>query len=178
MSLVNNSYSATQNVNFGVRTQFPVIPSNRSAPLVTGRITKQDMGPAGTSIPPGAILGNTIVVSPTGANQTYTLPTASSILSEFGKSIDTGVPKLSVGDSHIIRIVNRGTAPAYVASNPTGGDGTAIIVNNGGATGNYTSSYAYTGTVVPVGHLTSIYLEWLQVNGGVQGATGFYTIYA
>lgn len=170
MSLITSS---SANPNFGVRNQIPIIPANRAPPLSSGKIVKQDVGTAGAAIPPSFLLNHTIVVSPTGANQTYTLPTASAILSEFGKSIDTGVPKLAAGDSIILHVANRGSDPAYIASNPTGGDGSAAIAYAGSSTGIYS-----TGAVTPVGKLTTLYLEWLQVNGGVNGSTGLYTVFA
>lgn len=173
MSLITSS---SANANFGVRNQIPTVPANRAPPLSSGKIIKQNVGAAGTNIPPSFVLNHTIVVSPTGASQTYTLPTASAILSEFGKSIDTGVPKIAAGDSLILRVVNRGSSPAYIASNPTGGDGTAIIAYTGASTG--VGGPLFTGAVAPVGKLTTLYLEWLQVSGGVNGSTGLYTIYA
>ncbi len=173
MALVTSSSSST---NFGVKSQNPVVPANRMPPLTTGKVIKQNVGASGSAIPPSFVLGHTIVVSPTGPSQTYTLPTASAILSEYGKSIDTGIPKLAAGDSLIIRVVNRGAAPAIIASNPTGGDGTAIICYTGSATG--VGGPGFTGSVTPVGKLTTLYLEWLQVNGGVNGSTGYYSIYA
>src|SRR6266576_1087225 len=109
MSLINNTFSPTQSLNFNVKTpsNTPLV-SNRQGPLVTGRISKAGQGNVTGPISVGGFLNHTIVVSPQTVNQTYTLPTASQILSEFGKSIDTGVPKLNVGDSHILRVVNRG----------------------------------------------------------------------
>lgn len=173
MSLITSSSAST---NFGVKTQIPSVPANRTPALTTGRVFKQNLGTAGTAIPPAYVLGHTIVVSPSTGLQTYTLPTASAILAEFGKSIDTGVPKISVGDSLVLRVVNRGSSAAFIASNPTGGDGTAIIAYTGSSAA--VSGAQYTGSVVPVGKLTTLYLEWLQVNGGVNGATGLYTVYA
>lgn len=174
MSLITANATTTQS-NFGVRTPIPPYIPNRSSPLHSGVAFKENMGVSSTAIPASAVLGHTIVVSPTTANQTYTLPTASSMLYEFGRSIDTGIPKTSVGNMLVFNIVNRGTLPAYIASNPTGGDGSAIVAYNGGITG--TTGPSYTGSVVPVGHITPVYLEWLQVNGGVNGATGQYTLY-
>ena len=170
MSLITSSSASA---NFNVRT--PAGATNKLQGATTSKIIKQDVGNAGAAIPPSFLLNHTIVVSPTGANQTYTLPTASAILAEFGKSIDTGVPKLAAGNSLVVRVVNRGGYPAYIASNPTGGDGSAIISYTGSATG--IGGPGFTGSVAPVGKLTTIYLEWLAVNGGVNGATGQYTIY-
>ena len=175
MALINNTFSATQNTNFGVRTPVQFLAPNRSAPLVTGRIIKQDMGPVGTAIPAGAVLGNTIVVSPTGALQTYTLPTASSILLEYGRNINTGIANLSVGDIIPLHIINRGTSPAFIVSNPSGSDNTAAIIYAGGVTG--AAGPNFTGSVVPIGHGTNVFLEWLQVSSSVNGSTGQYSIY-
>lgn len=173
MSLVTSSQA---NSNFGVKTQIPTVGANRAPALTSGKIIRQNVGSAGAAIPPSFLLNHTIVVSPTGASQTYTLPTASQILSEFGKSIDTGVPKLVTGDSIRFKIVNRGNSPAYIATNPTGGDGTAIICYTGSSTG--WGGFGFTGSVTPVGKQTTLYLEWLSVSGGINGATGVYTIYA
>src|SRR6185437_6143144 len=170
MSLITSSSAST---NFNVRNSGTA--TNKIAASTCTKVIKQDVGAVGTNIPPSFMLNHTITVSPTGANQTYTLPTASAILAEFGKSNDTGVPKLAVGNSLMLRIVNRGGFPAYIATNPTGGDGTAIVAYTGSSTG--IAGPGFTGSVSPVGKLTTIYLEWLQVNGGVNGATGQYTIY-
>ena len=174
MSLINSNAMLTQS-NFSVRTPIPPYNPNREPILHSGVVVKNNLGATSTSVPATAILGHTIVVAPTTAGQIFTLPTASSILYEFGRSIDTGVPKTAVGNMVVFSVVNRGTVPAYIACNPTGGDGTAIIAYNGGiinATGP-----SYTGAVVPKGKITPVYMEWLQVSGGVNGSTGQYTLY-
>jgi len=174
MSLITSNATTTQ-LNFSVRTPLPPYVPNRSSPLHSGVALKEDLGASSTAIPAAAILGHTIVVSPTTAGQVYTLPTAASMLYEFGRSIDTGVPKTGVGNMIVLNVVNRGTLPAYIACNPTGGDGSAIIAYNGGVIS--ATGPSYTGSIVPKGHITPVYMEWLQVSGGVNGATGQYTLY-
>lgn len=174
MSLITSNTTPTQ-TNFSIRTPITPYVPNRAQPLQSGVANKDSMGSTSTNIPSSAVLGHTIVVAPTTAGQTFTLPTAASLLYEFGRSSDTGITKTSTGKMLVFNIVNRGTLPAYIASNATGGDGTSIIAYNGGiinATGP-----SFTGSVTPVGKITPLYLEWLQVNSGVNGATGLYTIY-
>ena len=168
MALVTSTSSG---LNFNVKVPVPIINPNRAPPLTTRRIIKQNIGTSGANIPATALLNNTITVSPSTVNQTYTLPKASDILAEFGKSIDTGVPKLAAGDTLEVRIVNRGAFSAYIAANATGGDGTAIIAPTGASAGS-------TGATYVVGRITNVFLEWLSVSGGTQGATGQYTVYS
>lgn len=174
MSLITTNATLTQS-NFSVRTPIPPYIPNRNPPLHSGVVSKDDMGATSASISATAVLGHTIVVSPTTAGQVYTLPTASSLLYEFGRSPDTGVAKTAVGNMVVFNVVNRGTLPAYIACNATGGDGSAIIAYNGGVIS--ATGPSYTGSVVPKGHITPVYMEWLQVNSGVNGATGQYTLY-
>lgn len=141
----------------------------------TLKVAKQNVGAVGVVIPTSFLTSHTIVVAPTTVNQTYTLPTASAILSQFGKS-GSGVPKLVAGDSLVLQVVNRGAFPAYIASNPVGGDGTAIISYTGAAS--VSSGPLYTGAMVPSGKLTTVYLEWLEVHSSSAGATGYYTVFA
>ena len=171
MSLVTSTFA---NPNFTVRTSGTA--SNKTRPLTVGKVIKQSVGATSSAVPVSALLNHTITVVPTTANQTFTLPTAAQLLSQFGKSTDTGVPKLAAGDSLVFNVVNRGSQAAYIASNPTGGDGTAIIAYTGASA--QVSGAAFTGAVAPVGKITPVYLEWLQVSGGVVGATGLYTLYA
>lgn len=173
MSLLANQYSN----NFQIRQSTRGSASTHGANLVltTGQINKQNCGTT-TAIPDDFLLGNTITVTPATVNTTYFLPTASEILTAFGKDISTGVPKLSRGDTLPLKFVNRGTFPAYLSCNPTGGDGSAIIMYQGGAeTSALTST---TGSVTPVGKITNIFLEFTNVSGSLGGATGSYTIYA
>lgn len=174
MSLINAN-ATTNPLNFSIRNPIPPYVPNRAPPLHSGVAIQNDVGAVTTNISAAALLGHTIVVSPTTAGQTFTLPTASSILYEFGRSIDTGVPKTAPGNMLVFNVVNRGTLPAYIASNPTGGDGSAIIAYNGGVIS--ATGPSYTGAVVPVGKITPVYMEWLQVSGGVNGSTGQYTLY-
>lgn len=162
--------STSSQLNFGIKQTANQSRANRTAPAVTSKIIRQSVGNTGAAIPLTFILGDTIVISPSTVNQTYTLPSASQILSEFGKSIDTGVPKLAAGDCLQLKIVNRGAFAGYILTSPTGGDGSALLAYTGGAA-------ASTGAIAISGKLTTMYLELTAVNGGVNGATGAYTIY-
>lgn len=155
--------------NFGLRTQVPIKPINKLQTLVCGKVAKASLGNASAPVPLAAIQAHTFSVSPTGAGQVYTLPTASDLLSGFGKNIDTGIPKFVAGDAISFEVVNRGPFPCGLASNATGGDGTVVTCSTG-------SSSAFAGSA-PVGKITRVHLEWTAVNGGVNGATGTYTIY-
>lgn len=168
--------SSSSNLSFGVRNPVGIVNINRAPPATCFRITKADMGATGTTITPNFIDNHTIVVSPSTAGQVYTLPSASLILSEFGKNVDTGIPKLGVGDSLLVDIVNRGNNPAVIAtaSAANGGDGTQLVCATGSAG---IQGVGFTGAVIPRGRLTTLTLEFLEVNGSVAGATGLYTIY-
>lgn len=174
MSLITSNATLTQS-NFGIRQPIPPYNPNRTPPLHSGVALKDDMGATSTNIPASAVLGHTVVVSPVTAGQSYTLPTAAALLYEYGRSSDTGVVKTAVGNMIVLNIVNRGTLPAYIVSNATGGDGSAIIAYNGGIVN--ATGPSYTGSVVPKGKITPVYMEWLQVNSGVNGATGQYSVY-
>lgn len=168
MSLVSN---ATLNqLNFSVRTPIPPFVPNRNAPLSSGVALKDHQGGANSQISAQSLLGHTISVAPVGAVRTYTLPTASSILNEFGRNNDTGVVKTKVGDMIVFNVVNTGGERAYISSNDIGGDGTIVIAHSGAGS-------SFTGPVAR-GKITPVYLEWLQVNSGLQGATGLYTVYS
>jgi len=167
--------SVNSKPNFKVRNSVVQNPPSNNFNLHSGVVLKNDLGATGKAIPASLVLGHTIIVSPVTASQTYTLPTASSLLSEFGRSIDTGVPTTRAGNMIVFNVVNRGTSPAYIKSNTVGGDGTAIIAYNGGVVD--AAGPSYTGATVPVGKITPVYLEWLSVSGGLDGATGTYTLY-
>ncbi len=117
------------------------------------------LGNTGTNINVTSLVGNTIVVTPKTANQTYTLPTSTAIANRFGSSLRPGqvIP---------IRIVNKGSFTAYIASNATGGDGTAVTA--------YTGSYGFgtssTGASAAMARSTLINLEFV----GPSGAYGIY----
>lgn len=174
MSLITSNTTPTQ-TNFSIRTPITPYVPNRAQPLQSGVANTDSMGATSTNIPASAVLGHTIVVAPTAVGQTFTLPTAASLLYEFGRSIDTGVTKTSAGKMLVLNIVNKGTAAAYIASNSTGGDGSAIIALQGGIAN--ATEPSFTGSVTPLGRITPLYIEWRQVNSGVNGATGLYTIY-
>ncbi len=156
---------------FKVKTSNSFISSNRAQANVTGHINNQSVGISGGFIPPSSVLNNTIVISPSVANLTYTLPTAAQIIKMHGIS-PAGLPNLAVGNSHSINVTNKGTFPAYIACHQTGGDGTALIIYNS------TSNNNYTGSTVPSGLSSVMNLEWTAINSGYAGVTGAYTIYS
>jgi hypothetical protein len=163
---------------FGVRVPNPVVHTNSLPALVTQRVNPISLGNVGTSVPISALLDSMVVVSPNGGSNSatgapYTLPSAASLLSAFGAPL--GQAKLNVGDCLIFRINNKGTSPAYIVSNSSGGDGSAVIAYANGNTGSYSGQG--TGTVSHAGKVTQLTLEWLQVNSGSNGATGLYTVY-
>ncbi len=143
--------------------------------MTTGQVNRQNIG-AVAAIPASVLLGNTITVTPTAASTTYSLPTASDILTAFGKDITTGVPKLTTGDSLPLRFVNKGVHNAFIACSTTGGDGTAVIAYAPGT--NPLAFASASGATAHVGKVTDLFLEFTNVSGGVGGATGSYTIYS
>jgi hypothetical protein len=167
------SFQSSQSTgNFGIRNPVNVVTPNRAPPATSFKVIKQDLGATGTAIPVGAMLNSTIVISPSAPGQVYTLPSASAILNQFGKNLDTGVAKVAPGDTFVVDIVNRGTTGAFVsAALANGGDNTQINILPGA------TSLNWTGTT-PVGRATTVRLEFLQVGSGVNGATGQYTIFA
>ncbi len=175
MALVNNTFNALGSNNFGVKVPVLLNPQNRCPALQTQRIMRNNMGAVNNTVIPASALMAPFVVSPTGPNVTYVLPTAASILNEFGRSIDTGLAKMASGDSLLLRVVNRGTSPAYLLSNPVGGDGTSVIVYQNNLTGG--NAPASTGAVAAVGRLTDVVLEFTAVSSSTNGSTGSYTLY-
>jgi len=163
---------------FGVRIPNPVVRSNALPALVTERVNPLNAGAVATTIPVNFLLDSMFIVTPTGANNNapgvvYTLPTAANLLAAFGAPL--GQSKLAAGDMLIFRVNNKGTSPAYIASNSVGGDGSAVIAYANGNTGSYSGQS--TGTITNIGKCTDLTLEWLQVNSGTNGATGLYTLY-
>jgi len=164
--------------SFSVRNPVNSVKINRAQPLVTRRVAPQNLGNVASAVPVSALVDNMFVVAPTGASinapgVVFTLPSATNILAVFGEEL--GVSKLAAGDQLIFSVNNKGTSPAYVASNSSGGDGSAVIALPNGNTGAYSGQG--TGTLTNVGHVTQFVLEWLQVNSGSNGATGLYAVY-
>jgi hypothetical protein len=116
------------------------------------------------------------LISPTTANQTYTLPPANEILTEYGFNITTGQANLAVGNQIPLTVINQSAIAGYVLSSPTGGDGSAVIAYGSGVTGPG-GSPAGTGTVFG-SHATNFYLNVTAVNASTSGVTGTYSIYA
>jgi hypothetical protein len=112
---------------------------------------------------------NAIFVSPS-ATSTFFLPPASQILRMFGYNLDTGQPKLNVGDVLNVRIINRGSAPAVVQGDAVSSDSTAVVCLTG-------ASNLVAGASVPVGAHKDLFIEFLQVNYSTSGMTVYYTVY-
>ena len=162
---------------FGVRVPNPVINSNSLPALVTQRVNPVSLGNTAAAVPVNALFDSMFVVSPNGGSNAatgtnYTLPSASNLLAAFGAPL--GQSKLGVGDCLLLRVNNKGTSPAYIVSNSSGGDGSAVIAYANGNTGSYSGQG--TGSAGQ-GKTTLVTLEWLQVNSGTNGATGLYTVY-
>ena len=169
-----SSFSHTTQ-GFGVSNDGAGISFSHSNPLITGRIIPVQLGNTGTSIPPSALYSRAFVVSPSASNQTYVLPPVNSIIYELGFNITTGQCGLSAGNLIPYTIINNSTFPAYIASSPTGGDGTAVIAYGSGCTG--AAGSLGTGTVFS-SHATNFYLNITAVNSSTAGATGSYSLLA
>lgn len=157
---------------FNIKQNSNVFNSNRAPPARLTRIIKTDMGATGTYIPASVVLGQTVIISPSSALQTYTLPTATSIISEFGEP--QGVPKLSTGNILPINIINRGTFDAFI-NGSTGSDGSAVVALCPANTTN-----TATGTTTMLGTNCSVFIEFTNVASSLSygGCTGAYTIYS
>jgi hypothetical protein len=164
------------NLTFGVKSQNSTHPSNKSPPLVTGTINAINLGAVSAPISSNVFNGHTLSCAPVTAGQVYTLPTAAQILSEYGINLDSGIPKLTAGAMHNIHIINKGTSSAFVASNPTGGDGSAIIAYSPTG-GSFNGLPLSTGATVPLGKLTNIYILWTNVASGASGYSGSYSVF-
>ena len=168
---------ATPNLTFGVKSQNGSYPANKSPPHVTGTINSVNLGATSAAISAIQFQGHTLIVNPTLGSQTYTLPTATQLLNEYGVNLDSGIPKLTAGALHNIHIINRSTnnSVAYIAANPTGGDG-SVVLAYAPTGGNFNGIPLSTGAAL-TGKLTNIYLQWTNVASGTNGASGSYTIY-
>lgn len=158
---------------FSIKTGSNVVNSNRAPPTRLTRIIKTDMGATGAYIPASVILGQSVVISPLTTGQTYTFPTAASIISEFGEP--QGVPRLGTGNILPINVINRGTFDAFI-NGSTGTDGSAVIVQCAANTPNVA-----TGAVAMAGNARTVYLEFTGVfnsSNTYGGATGSYTVYS
>ncbi len=165
--------------NFAVRQPAVVIRPNKAQGLVTGRVSVQTCGTGSSSIPVNWLVNDTLVVTPLTAGQSFGLPSAQQILSEFGDQLN--VPSVAAGDQLHLTVVNKGSFPCYIAATGSGGDGSIAIVYPAAGQAGFTGSYgpSYTGSVTPVGRTANLVIEWLQVNAGstTANATGLYTIY-
>jgi hypothetical protein len=173
MSGFSNVSNTTK--GFGVTVDGPAINFAHGNPLLSGRIIPFAVGNTGTAIPASALYSRAFVVSPSAANQTYTLAPASQIITEYGGfNITTGTSGLAAGNQIPLTVINQSAFPAYIASSPTGGDGTAVIAYGSGVTG--AGGPLSTGTVFG-SHATNFYLNITAVNASVSGVTGAYSLY-
>lgn len=174
--------SLSPNSLFSIKHPGNSIIFNRAPPSQVSRIIQYNLGATGTIIPASALVGGYVFVSPGTGAQTYTLPSATQILSEFGEPL--GAANINAGDVLSFYIVNKGTFNCLIASQTGtgGGDGTIIVANAANATGSFS-----TGAISPIGHSTFVKLEFTSVsNGGVIGSnnigiitqsTGSYSVY-
>jgi hypothetical protein len=171
-----NSYIPSERLGFSVKTPSPVVHLNRTAPAVVQKII-QAAAPTGVAdgsvrsvatIPVSSLAGNTIFVSPSSdSTDSFILPTASEILSVFGRSVDTGAAKLSTGDCLRYTVVNKSSATgAFIYPGQTGADSStgSIEAPTGGSDG-------------AIGFGTDFILEFTNVGSSLSGATGSYIIY-
>lgn len=126
----------------------------------------------GTNIPVSALTNQAIVITPGTANQTYVLPTASAILSSFG--VHSGISTLETDSIIPLQIINRSGFNATIVSNPTGGNGSAVIAYgvSTGAANNFA-----TGAVVHSAHKTDLFVHFRNVQASSFGASGTYDIF-
>lgn len=157
---------------FRVTHDHPVDPIQ--APAVNHVVSSVVVGGnTGTSIPASVLGSQAIIVTPASINQTYTLPTASAILSAFG--LRNGLAYLEAGAYIPIQVINASAFPAYILSNPTGGDGSAAIAYGTTAVGG--NGALSTGAVGVAAHKTDVLLRFSNVGVSANGATGTYSIF-
>jgi hypothetical protein len=145
------------------------IPVNMTKlrPELPNLVVRQDAGGVtGTVINPQLLGSHAIFVTPSQTSTLF-LPAASKILQMFGYSVDTGIPKLQVGDVLQLKVVNRGTGTAIIQGDALSSDSSAVFVP---ATGTNVG-------ISLVGFPKDLFIEFLQVSGSPQGMTGLYTVY-
>ena len=158
---------------FGITNDGPSINFAHTNPLLTGRIIPTALGNTGTAIPPSALYSKAFQVSPSTPNQSYVLPSASTIIYELGFNANAGTAGLSAGNLLPYTVINTSNFPAYIVSSPTGGDGTGIVAYGAGATGGF--GPVGTGTLFS-SKATSFLLNVTAVNASTAGVTGTYSL--
>jgi hypothetical protein len=171
MSGFSNLSNTTK--GFAVSNDSPNINFAHSNPLLTGRIIPAALGNTGTSIPPSALYSRAFVVSPSASNQSYTLPAANQIFTEYGFNITNGTAGLGAGNLIPFTVINNSTFPAYIVTSPTGGDGTGVVAYGSGVTG--AGGAPGTGTLFS-SHATNFYLNVTAISSSVTGVTGTYSL--
>ena len=178
MSL-NTSYLSSavpsERLGFGVKTPSPLLHADRAPPATVQKIVKSPY-PAGVAagslnravpnIPATSLLGTTLFVAPGTSTDTFVLPTASQILSAFGRSTNTGVSSISTGDCLRYSVVNRSVTAGVLYSGQSGIDSAtgSVAISTGGASG-------------ATGKATDFFLEFTNVGSSLAGVTGSYMIY-
>lgn len=164
------SSSLVPNQSFSIKHPILINPFNRAPASTVTRVIQSNLGTTSAAVPASIIPGGYIFVSPTGSTgSTYTLPTAATLLSEFGETL--GQPSLAAGEVLVLRVVNKGTQPAIFVGS-TGTDGTSV-----------TALSPVTGT----GRTTWLNIEFTSISAGgvsgnnnvgiIFGGTGSYTLY-
>lgn len=183
---ISEATSNPTDLSFGIR-----VPSNnpqnpsRQPFIMNARIRPAVYANGGTTMANGTVLSSIacmnqmIVINPTGTvaiADTYVLPSASTLLAEFGRNLDTGLSKAASGDILRLQIVNIGTNNAHIyASNATagwGGDGSAIICTRGGATGVNATGAAPS----PNANITQVFIRFNTVVSSMAGVSGTYSV--
>lgn len=166
---------------FSIHSESSAEPTNRRGPTLAHFSTSVNLGNTGTAVPVSSILSGNVVITPTTANQTYTLPDCPTLLSTFGEVY--GNPSLQAGNSLTFNVVNKGSQDAVIAASPTGSDNTQIVCSTGTSIGNFT------GAVPPIGKVTQVTIDITNVYPGQSqpeedeyarvylNATGTYSIY-
>ena len=163
--------SSITNTSFAIRNPSSVpVNITKLRPELPALINRQDLGGATGTVISAQMLGSSTVCVTPSQTSTFFLPPASQILRMFGYNLDTGMPKLNVGDIIHTKVINRGSAPAVILGDPVSSDGSGVAVATG-------ASLLVAGATVPVGCPRDLFIEFLQVNYSTSGMTGLYTVY-
>jgi hypothetical protein len=151
--IVDNT-SVYNELQFGIRRNPTVIAPSRRGFESVSRIRPAVLGATATTMTSVQAMNPMIQVSP-ASSVTYTLPTANSLLSEFGRNLDTGISNVKENDTLVYRILNTGT-------------GAATLTAGAGGTGS---------VICPAGRTIVMLLQFGAVTSSLSGTTGTYTLY-
>lgn len=187
---ISDATNLTTDLSFGIRvpsnnpinpSRQPFVLNNRIRPAIVGG----SQGAAAIALSSIACMNPMIVLNtnPTAGNapDVYVLPSATALLAEFGRNLDTGLSKAASGDILRIQFVNAGQVDAQIRAtgaqpgNPNwGGDGTTVTVPR--AANPIVNGLASTG-VIGNGNVSNVYIRFTNVSSGLGGTTGSYTIF-